>query len=214
MKKTPKQTKPQTKPTASGALLFADLIVGSARRLENLATKQSRLERFASAVEAGEVPHDCDLLGAARALRDAGKINDDALFFIVVWRGERSVEDVFEKDGELNRLNAKIRAIEKREGLDEFDEFIPGHEPADWKVLEAKWNRRYQEVEKIQDARFIRWLRHHGELDMADLFVNDRAAFDRRREAGRCLNFGPLPDINADNGEGDTGLTEVVRGGE
>ena len=78
--------------------------------------------------------------------------------------------------------------------------------------MEAKWNRRYQEVEKIQDARFIRWLRRHGELDMADLFVNDRAAFDRRREAGRCLYFGPMPDINADTGEGDTGLTEVVNG--
>ena len=206
MKKTPKQTKPHTKPTASSALLFADLIVGSARRLENLATKQARLERFASAVEAGEAPHDCDLLGAARALRDAGKINDDALFFIVVWRGERSVEDIFETDRELNRLNAKIRAIEKREGLDEFDNFIPDHPdtPADWKVLEAKWNRRYQEVEKIQDARFIRWLRHHGELDMANLFLNDRAAFVRRREAGRCFYFGPLPDINADTGAGDT----------
>jgi hypothetical protein len=204
----------QTKPGASGALLFADMMIGYSRRLENLATKQARLERFASAVEAGEVPHDCDLLGAARALRDAGKINDDALFFIVSWLAERSVEDVFEKDGELNRLNAKIRAIEKREGLDEFDEFIPGHEPADWKVLEAKWNRRYQEVEKIQDARFIRWLRHHGELDMANLFLNDRAAFVRCREAGRCFYFGPLPDINADTGDGDTGLTEVVTGDE
>jgi hypothetical protein len=113
----------QTKPGASGALLFADMMIGYSRRLENLATKQARLERFASAVEAGEVPHDCDLLGAARALRDAGKINDDALFFIVSWLAERSVEDVFEKDGELNRLNAKIRAIEQREGLDELDEF-------------------------------------------------------------------------------------------
>jgi succinate dehydrogenase flavin-adding protein (antitoxin of CptAB toxin-antitoxin module) len=206
--KTPKQTKPG----ASGALLFADLILGHARRLENLATKRARPERFISAVEAGEAPHDCDLLGEAHAQRAAGKINDDALFFIVSWRGERSVEDTFEKDGELNRLTAKIRAIEKREGLDEFDNFIPGQEPADWKALDAKSNRRYEEVEKIQDAQFIRWLRHHGELDMANLFLNDRAAFDRRREAGRCFYFGPLPDINADTGEGDTGLTEVVTG--
>ena len=108
----------------------------------------------------------------AQAQRDAGRINDDALFFIVAWLAERSVEEIFETDGELNRLSAKIRAIEKREGLDEFDEFIPGHgKPADWKVLEAKSNRRYQAVEKIQDARFIRWLRHHGELDMAELFA-------------------------------------------
>ena len=210
--KTPKQSKPG----ASGALLFADLILGDARRLENLATKQARLERFASTVEAGEAPHDCDRLGAARALRDAGKINDDALFFIFSWLAERSADDIFDTDTELNELSAKIRAIEKREGLDEFDEFIPDHPdtPADWKALDAKWKRRYEQVEKIQDARFIRWLRHHGELDMADLFVNDRAAFDRRREAGRCKVLGPLPDINADTGEGDTGLTEVVTGDE
>ena len=40
---------------------------------------------------------------------------------------------------------------------------------------------------------------------MADLFANDRAAFDRRREAGRCILFGPLPDINADTGGGHRG---------
>ena len=164
------KTPNQSQSGASGTLLFADLILGHARRLENLATKQARLERFASAVEAGEAPHDCDLLGAARALRDAGKINDDALFFIVVWRGERSAEDIFETDRELNRLNAKIRAIEKREGLDEFDEFIPEHPdtPADWKALDAKWKRRYEEVEKIQDdpvhplASSSRRTRHGG----------------------------------------------------
>ena len=190
------------------------MILGDARRLENLATKQARLERFASTVEAGEAPHDCDRLGAARALRDAGKINDDAFFFVIAWLAELSVDDIFDTDNELNELSAKIRAIEKREGLDESDNFIPDHPdtPADWKALDAKWKRRYEQVEKIQDARFIRWLRHHGELDKADLFVNDRAAFDRRREAGRCFYFGPLPDINADTGEGDTGLTEVVTG--
>ena len=210
--KTPKQSKPG----ASGALLFADLILGDARRLENLATKQARLERFASTVEAGEAPHDCDWLGAARALRDAGKINDDAFFFVIAWLAELSVDDIFDTDNELNELSAKIRAIEKREGLDESDNFIPDHPdtPADWKALDAKWKRRYEQVEKIQDARFIRWLRHHGELDKADLFVNDRAAFDRRREAGRCFYFGPLPDINAVTGDGDTGLTEVVTGDE
>ena len=47
---------------------------------------------------------------------------------------------------------------------------------------------------------------------MADLYVNDRAAFDRRREAGRLSVFGPVPDINADIGEGDTGLTQVITG--
>ena len=123
---------------------------------------------------------------------------------------------LFETDRELNRLREKIRSIEKREELPESYEFDPDHPetPADWKALNTAWNRRYQEVEKIRDARFIRWLRRHGELDMADLYANDRATFDRRREAGRCILFGPLPDLNADAGEGDTGLTEVITGNE
>ncbi|HEY5504004.1 MAG TPA: hypothetical protein VIK28_02510, partial [Sedimentisphaerales bacterium] len=102
----------------------------------------------------------------------------------------------------------------KREGLSEFDEFDPDHPetPADWKALDAESNRRYHEVEKIRDDRFVRWLRRHGELDMADLYVNDRAAFDRRREAGRCIIFGPLPGKNTDTMQGDTGLTQVVKG--
>jgi hypothetical protein len=109
-------------------------------------------------------------------------------------------------------LSAKIRAIERREGLSEFDEFIPGHEPADWQALNNQWRGRFQEVEKIHDDRVIHWLRRHGETEMAELFANDRAAFDRRREVGRCKVFGPMPDINADAMPGDTGSSEVVTG--
>ena len=76
--------------------------------------------------------------------------------------------------------------------------------------MNGKSNRCFQAVEKIRDARFIRWLRRHGELDMADLFANDRAAFDRRREAGRCKLFGPMPDFITDTMQGDTGVTEVI----
>jgi hypothetical protein len=115
-----------------------------------------------------------------------------------------------------NELSAKMRAIEQREGLTEFDEFIPDHPetPADWKALNAESHHRFHELERIRDARFVRFLLAHGEIEMADLYANDRAAFDRRREAGRCSAFGPLPDINADIGEGDTGLTQVITGDE
>jgi len=45
---------------------------------------------------------------------------------------------------------------------------------------------------------------------MADLYLNDRTAFDRRREAARLLVFGPVPEKDTDPVQGDTGLTEVV----
>ncbi|MGA2242699.1 MAG: hypothetical protein ABSH11_11800 [Verrucomicrobiota bacterium] len=203
----------QLQPGAAGLLQFADLILGHARRLENLATWHDRLARFCSAVQADEVALSSeDTLQFAQAQRASGDENDELPFFIISWHAERSVEDIFETDRELNRLREKIRSIEKREGLPESNEFDPDHPetPADWKALNTAWNRHYQAVEKIRAARFIRWLRHHGELDMADLYANDRAAFDRRREAGRCILFGPLPDLNAAAGEGDTGLTQVI----
>ena len=127
---------------------------------------------------------------------------------------ERHAETIFETDRELNKLSAKLRAIEQREGLGELDEFDPDHPetPADWKVLDAKSNRRFEAVEKIEHDRIIGWLRRHGEFDMAELFANDRAAFEDRRETGRCKVYGPMPDLNAAIGAGDAGLTEVVTG--
>ena len=87
------------------------------------------------------------------SLRESGEDKDDvAVFHGSLWRGQTVGRRDFETERKLNRLYAKIRAIEKREGLDEFDEFIPEHPetPADWKALNGKSNRRYQEVEKIQ----------------------------------------------------------------
>jgi hypothetical protein len=195
----------------SDALLFADLMLGHARRLENLATWRDVLQRNSDARAAGE--H----LGMAALLRDIqasrfGGTETDAGFFIVCHMAEHHAETIFDADTELNELSAKIRAIEQREGLSEFDEFIPGHEPADWQALNDQWKGRFQEVEKIHDDRIIHWLRRYGETDMATLYTNDRAAFDRRREAGRCKFFGPMLDIINDATQGDTGLTEVVTG--
>ena len=205
----------QPQPGTADLLLFADLIQAHARRLENLATWRDRLDRNLRAVEAGEEPHGSkDLLQLAQAQRDPGSDNDEALFFTIACLAEHWAESVFDTDQALNELSAKLRAVEQREGLDEFDEFIPDHPetPADWKALNTQWHDRFQEVEKIRDDRIIRWLRRHGETEMADLYLNDRAAFDRRRDAGRCSAFGPLPDINADIGEEDTGLTQVMKG--
>jgi hypothetical protein len=204
--KTPRQ--PQH--SAADLLLFADLIQGYARRLENLATWRDVLQRHYYGGEAGEAPHD--FIRFLQAWRESGVDKDDVAFFTISWQAEQSADEIFETDTKLNELSARIRAIEQREGLGEFDEFDPDHPetPADWKTLNGKSNRRFQAVEKIRDARFIGWLRRHGELDMADLYANDRAAFDRLREAGRCKLFGPMPDIITAAMQGDTGVTEVI----
>jgi len=49
-------------------------------------------------------------------------------------------------------------------------------------------------------------LRRHGETAMADLYLNDRTAFDRRREAARLLVFGPVLEKDTDPVQGTPGL--------
>jgi hypothetical protein len=199
--------------SAADVLALAERIQADARRLENLATWRDRLDRHSSAEEAGEPAHTSDdLLRLQQARRDSGEGDEDAAFFTIACLAEHWAESVFDTDPALNGLFAKMRTVEQREGLTEFDEFIPDHEPADWKALNVQCHERFREVEKIKDHRFIGWLRRHGETDMADLYANDRAAFDRRREAGRLSTFGPSPDIDADIGEGDPGLTQVITG--
>jgi hypothetical protein len=127
---------------------------------------------------------------------------------------ERHADTIWDMDPELNELCDEMRAIEEREGLTECDEFDPDdpETPADWKALNAKSNRRYQEVVRISGERFLGWLRRNGENEIADLFLKDRAEYDRRREAGRFLVFGPQPDISAGSGKRDMGVTQVATG--
>jgi hypothetical protein len=129
---------------------------------------------------------------------------------------EQHADNIWDTDPELNELCDQMRVIEESAGLTECDEFDPDdpETPADWKALNAQSNRRYQEVNTINAERLIGWLRRNGENEIADLFVNDRAEYDRRREAGRFLVFGPQPVIKPTTGGGDTGVTQEATGRE
>jgi hypothetical protein len=200
-------------PGTADLLRFADLIRGYGRRLENLATWKDRLDRQLSAQAAGEQPDIATLLRDIQARRCAGTETDVA-FFVICQMAEHHAETIWDMDPELNELCDQMRVIEEREGLTECDEFDPDdpETPADWKALNAKSNRRYQEVVRISGERFLGWLRRNGENEIADLFLKDRAEYDRRREAGRFLVFGPQPDISAGSGKRDMGVTQVATG--
>ena len=175
-----------TPPGAAALLRFADSIQGHTRRLENLGAWRDVQQRNFGAEAEGEQRSLAALLRHIQAAR-AGGTDSDVGFFLLCMMAEGYAERIFDTDSELSALSAKIRAVERREGLEEFDEFDPDHPetPADWKALNAESKRRYQEVEKISHDRLAGWLRRHGETDMADLYASDRDAFDRRREAGR-----------------------------
>jgi len=205
----------QPQPSTADLLRFADLIQGYARRLENLATWRDVLQRDCDAQAAGEHLAMAALLRSIQASRADG-LDGDGHFVIICHMAEDHAETIFDTDPELKELSAKMKAVEQREGLTELDGFDPDdpETPADWKAFNDQWHGRFQEVEKIREDRLIGWLRRHGEIDMAELYLNDRAEYDRRREAGREEVHGPLPDLNTDIGEGDTGVTEVVTEGK
>ena len=206
-------TEDPTSKCAAALLPLADRIQGHARRLENLAVWRDVLQRNFNAQAAGEHRGMAALLRDIQASRFAGT-ETDVGFFIVCQMAESHAETIFDTDPELKELSDTLSAIEQREGLDEFDEFDPDHPetPADWKAVNAELNRRYREVLRIKDERLVGWLLRHGETEMADLYLNDRAAYDRRREAGCCIIYGPLPDANADFGEGNTGPAQAATG--
>ena len=79
---------------------------------------------------------------------------------------------------ELEELGRKIEQIERAHGLAADEFWRRGEGPADWQELNDQWARQHEEFQ-------AQLMREHGEKEMADLFLNDRAEFDRRFEAGR-----------------------------
>jgi hypothetical protein len=167
--------------------------------------------RYSSAIADGERAELAAMLRRIQTMRIDWDMDADTAFVVLSVLAEGYAEKIFATDAQLNLLSEKLRAVEQREGLGELDEFDPDHPdtPPDWKALDAESNRRYEEVEHMYQERVVGWLRRHGEFEMAQLYQNDRAEFDRRREAGRCRVYGPLPEETADAQRGDTGVTEV-----
>jgi hypothetical protein len=203
----------ETDSVTTGLLLLAEQILGHARRLENIGIWRDAKRRNSNAESEGEPRSVTKLIRILQASRIAENDSDQE-FMIMCQMGEHFAETIFQNDPESDALRVKMRAVEMREELPESYEFDPDHPetPADWKELNGRWHDRFRDLEKLYDHRFTSWLRRHGETVMADLYVNDRNAFDRRREAGRLLVFGPHPENDPE--QGDTGVTEVVGGDE
>ena len=198
-------------PGAAELLSLADMVRGHARRIENLATWRDVLQRNFDAQAAGEHLGMADLLREIQASRFAG-IDNDVGFFIICQMAERHAETIMMTDAGLDGIHSQMETIRQREDAD-WDLDDPDA-PEDYRTLAGHWSRRYVELEQVREARFIAWLSRHGELGMADLYVNDRADFDRRREAGRCEVHGPMPDTITNALQGDTVSSEVVQGNE
>ncbi len=94
---------------------------------------------------------------------------------------------------DLDDISARINTIREREGLDDDEPRPIGQGPEDWEDLEEQYSQ-------ILDAKFEETLREYELVDMAELYRQDREAYDALREKGRRLlskDFSELEQVEA-----------------
>ncbi len=106
-------------------------------------------------------------------------------FYLVCWAVERLTDmRIGEGAKGIDKAMRRIEKIERRHGT--------GGDQEPWRVDEGppKWQAANREWERISDEIFVECLRPLA-ADMADLLVDDREEFDRRRKVGH-VNFARL----------------------
>ena len=90
-------------------------------------------------------------------------------------------------DRASDALWSKMEAIKVREGLLEDDDWDEGEGPADYQAL-------YTEFFTLYDRFLTDTMRRLGEAEMAALYANNRAEYDRLYELGSQAVHGSIPD--------------------
>jgi hypothetical protein len=94
-------------------------------------------------------------------------------------------------EGEIAELESQLRAIEERKGLGPDEMFVRiGDGPPDHDAVASKLN---DQLERISDTVVSALLSRYQFRELEDLFENDRAEFEIRREVGRRLVHGESP---------------------
>ena len=169
-----KRTASQNSPPDNDALLkIADCLRDQAGKAENAASWRDKT----LALLQQDRLQACSLMQVAQLQRDAGAMNADPAFHVIAWTATALAMDAVAKDPRLNEIAAALRAIERREEMEEDEQFP--------EELLKQWDQRYDEI--LADI-----LRAYGEGSMADLYLNDRDAFDRQFEASQRQMF---PDV-------------------
>lgn len=127
------------------------------------------------------------MIRLARINQRTGLADPDEAHYMIELYMNDLMDDVLE-DPEIVAIFAKMKAIEKREGLDEDHYWPPGEGPDDYEELRKAEDDRYEAI-------FVKRLRDFGEHDMADLYLTDRDEYRRRTERGRRICFPDSPSL-------------------
>src|SRR5438132_2889329 len=116
-----------------------------------------------------------DRLAATRVVHDLGALPPDAILYLLAQPLLDLASDHLMRDRDLTTR------YEARFEVEDSDE---------WTAVMAEYNR---EADAITATIF----RAHGEPGLANLYLTDRRAFDRRMERGRQHFFGPPSGAHA-----------------
>ena len=157
-----------------------------ARQQSDRTSWRDRLAFYHASRKEGDPIDHSFLLRTYQAARNARDIDPDLAFYMITLLFDNFCGERYEDDPKLKKITAKIRDIEKREGLKDDEYFARGEEPDDLEKAEDEWDQRHTEIQASI-------MRDHGEGDMADLYLNDRDEYDRRFCRGRKI---ARPDVN------------------
>ena len=122
--------------------------------------------------------------------RDRGLVRPEVAFYVLAYilemMEQETSEPLYDKEPRKG-LYKKWDAIKKREGLEEDEDFLDGDEPKDLLAVMKK-------LDQLADALYTGLMRKYGEDEMAELWLHNKAEYDRRREAGKEMLYAE-PEI-------------------
>ena len=122
--------------------------------------------------------------------RDRGLVRSEVAFYVLDYILEMMDQEtrgpLYDKEPRKG-LYKKWDAIKKREGLEEDEDFLEGDEPKDLLAVMKK-------LDQLADALYTGLMRKYGEDEMAELWLHNKAEYDRRREAGKEMLYAE-PEI-------------------
>ena len=122
--------------------------------------------------------------------RDRGLVRPEVAFcvlaYILEMMDQEAGNELYDKEPRKG-LYKKWDAIKKREGLEEDEDVLEGDEPKDLLAVMKK-------LDQLADALYTGLMRKYGEDEMAELWLHNKAEYDRRREAGKEMLYAE-PEI-------------------
>jgi len=116
------------------------------------------------------------IIKKAQIIRELGRRGPDDTFAGL----DAIVEGAAGEDRELNRLSRAIDAKYKEYGAKDDEHWPDGEAPEDMEVLRKAFDERQVQLK-------VSIFRHYGENEMADLLLNDPAAYTERVKRGRAI---------------------------